>query len=119
MSFRFDIGTLAQPFWIGTQNTLTFTMSNSNGVPLPTNVVGWTMLFTIKRQIGGSFPVVFQTTPTTTDSANGVWQVAMTRAQTELLTQQGTYWYSLERIDVGFEDVKSYGQINAVLKVTG
>lgn len=118
MAQRFDIGSgnpASSPVFIGTDITLQFSMTTA------TNVSGWTVVLTFKKNASDNTPIKQYSTATgglsITDGANGVWSAPMSRADTLLFAPPGTYVYDLERTDNGSATVLSYGFFQTDRKV--
>lgn len=107
MATRFDIGSAADPVWIGTTIAVTFTLKPTQ------STVGWTTRVTFKRNRADNTAVK---TYTPTPVVDGIWTIVMTEADTSLFGP-GTYAYDLERIDSGNVAVLTYGYIQFDRKV--
>ena len=82
--------------------TLTFTMS-----PV-TDIVGWTITFTLRVNANDSVAVLTKTPATiVVPSTSGVFTFSLTHANTNLAS--GAYAYDVQRVDAGSEAVLSIG----------
>ena len=108
MAVRYDIGSQTDPVWSGTAVSITWTLTPTQ------NTAGWTTLVTFKRTASDNSAIK---TYSPGGSNNGVWTITMTRADTLLFAQPGTYVYSLERVDTGQEAVLTYGNFQVDRKV--
>lgn len=81
----------------------------------PRSVSGWTVAFTAKTREGGT--TVLSIAATITDSARGVFSVALAKADTsgvtvsEDLVPPEEYYWDLKRTDTGANTVLAKGQL--------
>jgi hypothetical protein len=96
-------------FFQGEDILLTLTMTP------PTDITGWTLLSTVKDELGGT--TQFNPTVSATDYGRGVFTVSLSRAQTSALTP-GDYVWDVRRTDSGKNAVLAHGEITVKQAVT-
>lgn len=100
-------------FYKGEDITLTVTMS-----PV-TNITGWTLQFMVKKQYGDATAQITKTVGsgiTITDATNGVFTVAIARADTSGL-DPGVYVFDIQRTNAGNQTVLTIGNLTLLPEV--
>lgn len=100
-------------FYKGEDVTLTVTMS-----PV-TNITGWTLQFTLRKQYGDTTALITKTTGagiTITDAANGVFQVTLASADT-VNQELRPYVYDIQRTNAGNRTVLTIGNLTLLPEV--
>ncbi len=99
--------------FVGEDKTFTLETLNSSGVPV--DMLGWTVLFDVRKSDKAPDPAIFSKTATIVGVFNVVRATNTQRAQTtlsdtEMNTVSGrTYRYSWKRMDDGVETVLARG----------
>jgi len=98
----------------GEDVTVTDTMSPA------TNITGWSLAFTVRKNYGDPNPALIAKTVgagiTITNATNGVFTIAIARADTASLTP-GVYVYDVQRTDAGNETVLTIGYLTILPEV--
>src|SRR5262249_27360661 len=100
-------------FYKGEDVTLTVTMTPA------TNITGWSLQFTLRKQYGDSTALITKTTGagiTITDATNGVFKVTLPSADTQALDLRA-YVFDIQRTDAGNRTVLTIGNTTVLPEV--
>ena len=83
---------------------------------LTSNVADWTTLFVVKRKDTYSNTVLSIPGSVSTEhdaAILGIFDVVVSKSNSALLTDGTKYAYSFRRVNAGFEDVLTFGELTA------
>lgn len=95
--------------WRGVAVTLRFTLETAE------DVTGWTTQFVLRRE-AGSTTALLTKAGATIDAVNGVFDVALTKAET-LALSTGDYVFAFGRTNAGSEDLLTEGAVTVKYSV--